>query len=49
VACSYANVAASGDDMWQAYLDIWAYGWTNPEVTHVTTVRVTRGTDDVSS
>jgi hypothetical protein len=26
----------------------WAYGWTNPEVTRVTTGRVTRGTDDVS-
>jgi hypothetical protein len=36
-------------DTWQADLDIWAYGWTYPEVTRVTTVRVTRGTDDVSS
>jgi hypothetical protein len=43
------DVAASGSDTWQADLDIWAYSWTYPEVTRVTTGRVTRGTDDVSS
>jgi hypothetical protein len=42
-------VAAPGDDTWQADLDIWAYGWTNAKVTHVTTERVTRGIGDVSS
>jgi hypothetical protein len=41
------DVAASGSDTWQADLDILAYGWTYPEVTRVTTGRVTRGTDDV--
>jgi hypothetical protein len=47
-----------GGDMWQLQevtrgrrdlVDLRAYSWTNPEVTRVTTVRVTRGTDDVSS
>jgi hypothetical protein len=42
-------MAALGDDTWQADLDIWAYGWTNVEVTRVTTERVTRGMGDVSS
>jgi hypothetical protein len=42
------DVAASGSDTWQADLDILAYGWTYPEVTRVTTGRVTRGTDDVA-
>jgi hypothetical protein len=37
------HVAASGSDTCQADLAFWAYGWTNPEVTHVTTGRVTRG------
>jgi hypothetical protein len=40
-------VAASGSDTWQD-LDILAYGWTYPEVTRVTTGRVTCGTDDVA-
>jgi hypothetical protein len=40
---------APGSDMWQADLDIWAYNWTYPEVTRVTTERVTRGMGDVSS
>jgi hypothetical protein len=35
-------------DTCQADLDIWAYSWTYPEVTRVTTGRVTCGTDDVS-
>jgi hypothetical protein len=38
------HVAASGSDTCQADLAFWAYGWTNPEVTRVTTGRVTRGT-----
>jgi hypothetical protein len=42
-------VAAPGDDTCQADLGVRAYNWTYPEVTRVTTVRVTRGTDDVSS
>jgi hypothetical protein len=56
VACPYADVvgpyrrhvAAPGDDTCQADLDVWAYSWTYPEVTRVTTERVTRGTGDVS-
>jgi hypothetical protein len=32
----------------QADLDVWVDNWTYPEVTHVTIVRVTRGTGDVS-
>jgi hypothetical protein len=36
-------MVAPGGDMWQADLADLAYGWTNPEVTHVTTRRVTRG------
>jgi hypothetical protein len=43
------HVAAPGSDMCQADLAFLVYGWTNPEVTRVTTGRVTRGTDDVSS
>jgi hypothetical protein len=43
------HVVAPGDDTCQADLDFLAYGWTNPEVTRVTTGRVTRGTGDVSS
>jgi hypothetical protein len=53
-------VAASDDDTWQHRKvtrgrQIWpfGYGWTNVEVTRVTTHRVTRGTltssDDVAS
>jgi hypothetical protein len=38
------HVAAPGDDTCQADLAFWAYGWTNSEVTRVTTGRVTRGT-----
>jgi hypothetical protein len=37
-------VAAPGDDTCQADLGVRAYSWTYPEVTRVTTVRVTRGT-----
>jgi hypothetical protein len=37
------HVAASGSDTCQADLAFWAYGWTNPEVTRVTTGRVTHG------
>jgi hypothetical protein len=37
------HVVASGSDTCQAVLAFWAYGWTNPEVTCVTTGRVTRG------
>jgi hypothetical protein len=43
------HVAAPGSDTCQADLAFLAYGWTNPEVTRVTTGRVTRGRDDVSS
>jgi hypothetical protein len=43
------HVAAPGSDTWHADLVDLAYGWTNPEVTRVTTERVTRGTGDVSS
>jgi hypothetical protein len=42
-------VAAPGADMCQADLAILARSWTNPEVTRVTTGRVTHGTGDVSS
>jgi hypothetical protein len=42
-------VASPESDMWQADLDVRAYNWTYPEVTRVTTVRVTHGMDDVSS
>jgi hypothetical protein len=58
VACSYVrhvvgpyrrHVTTPGSDMWQVDLDVWRYSWTNPEVTRVTTKRVTRGTGDVSS
>jgi hypothetical protein len=42
------HVAASGSDTWQADLGILVYGWTYPEVTRVTTGRVTRGTGDIS-
>jgi hypothetical protein len=57
VACPYDDVAGSSkrhvasprDDMCQEDLGVRAYNWTYPEVTHVTTVRVTRGTDDVSN
>jgi hypothetical protein len=38
------HMAASGSDTCQSVLAFWAYGWTNPEVTRVTTGRVTRGT-----
>jgi hypothetical protein len=38
------HMAAPGSDMCQADLAFWAYGWTNPEVTRVTTGRVTCGT-----
>jgi hypothetical protein len=37
------HVVALGDDTCQADLDVWAYSWTYPEVTRVTTIRVTRG------
>ena len=51
VACLYddmwqvriGHMVASGDDTCQANLAFLAYGWTNPEVTRVTTGRVTRG------
>jgi hypothetical protein len=42
------HVVAPGNDTWHADLVDLAYGWTYPEVTHVTTERVTRGTGDVS-
>jgi hypothetical protein len=35
------HVAAPGSDTWHAFLVDLAYGWTNPEVTRVTTERVT--------
>jgi hypothetical protein len=38
------HVAAPERDTWQAVLAFMAYDWTNPEVTRVTTGRVTRGT-----
>jgi hypothetical protein len=38
------HVAAPGSDTCHAFLDFWAYGLTNSEVTRVTTGRVTRGT-----
>jgi hypothetical protein len=38
------HVEAPGDDTCQGDLAFWAYGWTNLEVTRVTTRRVTRGT-----
>jgi hypothetical protein len=38
------HVAASGSDTWHAVLDFLVHSWANPEVTHVTTGRVTRGT-----
>jgi hypothetical protein len=41
-------VVAPGGDTCQEDLGVWADSWTNPEVTCVTTVRVTRGTDDIS-
>jgi hypothetical protein len=43
------HMAAPGADTCQADLDFLVYGWTNPEVTRVTTGRVTHGTGDVSS
>ena len=43
------HVAAPRGDMCQAVLDVWTTNWANPEVTRVTTVRVTRGMGDVSS
>jgi hypothetical protein len=57
VACPYTDMespyrrhmAAPRDDTCQADLDVWVYSWTNPEVTRVTTERVTRDTSDVSS
>jgi hypothetical protein len=42
------HVVALGSDTWQADLDISVYGWTYPEVTRVTTRRVTRGMNDVA-
>ena len=42
------HVAAPGADTCQEDLALLAYGWTNPEVTCVTTERVTHGTNDVS-
>jgi hypothetical protein len=42
-------VVAPGDDMCQEYLGIQAYSWTYPEVTRVTTERVTRGMGDVNN
>jgi hypothetical protein len=42
------HMASPGDDMCQAKLEFLAYGWTNPEVTRVTTGRVTRGIGDVN-
>ena len=38
------HVAAPGSDTWQADLNFVVHGWTNLEVTCVTTERVTRGT-----
>jgi hypothetical protein len=38
------HVAAPGRDTCHAFLALSAYGWTNWEVTRVTTGRVTRGT-----
>jgi len=37
------HMAASDSDTCQSVLAFWAYGWTNPEVTRVTTGRVTCG------
>jgi hypothetical protein len=53
----YSTRGRSVQDTWRLQVmtrvrQIWhflAYGWTNPEVTRVTTGRVTRGTGDVSS
>jgi hypothetical protein len=39
---------APGSDTWQAVLEVLAYRWTYLEVTHVTTRRVTCGTNDVA-
>jgi hypothetical protein len=38
------HMVASGSDTCQADLALLGYDWTNPEVTSVTTERVTRGT-----
>ena len=38
-----------GSDTCQVDLAFLARSWTNPKVTRVTTGKVTRGTDDVSS
>jgi hypothetical protein len=43
------HVAAPGSDTCQADLALLAYDWTNPEVTRVTTGRVTHGMGDVSN
>jgi hypothetical protein len=43
------RVAAPGDDTCQVDLGVRAYSWTYPEVTRVTTERVTRGMGDISS
>jgi hypothetical protein len=43
------HVAAPERDTCQADSTFLARSWTNPKVTRVTTGRVTRGTDDVSS
>jgi hypothetical protein len=42
------HVVAPGSDTCQVDLVNLAYGWTYPEVTRVTTERVTRGTGDVA-
>jgi hypothetical protein len=42
------HVVTPGSDTWHAVLVDLAYGWTNPEVTHVTTKRVTCGTGDMA-
>jgi hypothetical protein len=42
------HVVASGSDTCYAVLDFLVHSWANPKVTHVTTERVTRGTNDVN-
>jgi hypothetical protein len=42
-------VVAPGGDTCQADLDVWIASWANPEVKRVTTIRVTRGTGDISN
>jgi hypothetical protein len=43
------HVETPGDDMYQEDVHVRAYSWTYPEVTCVTTERVTRGMGDIIS